>query len=163
MQIFEIAGGCIREDGTAQYVLGVSVTGSKRAPLCGGIVMEHQHGRKDVGMVTITWIQIDSKLTLNLISNLAMLKNICTVSNDQAIHVNCNSRTKIMNKVRDMSGYGTVCYYPTRIANIISLSWAVHSFTVQFNSGHGGNFFQMTLPDRDIRSTLRTNGLHFFD
>ena len=42
--------------------------------------------------------------------------------------------------VGDLSGYGTVWYHPTGIANILSLSRAIKIFTITYVSANGNEF-----------------------
>ena len=87
----------------------------------------------------LTWILLGSQLTADLIANPKMLFNIRKVLGEDAIQVHCNSRVKIVDRVSDLPGYGTVWYKPTGIANILSISRATKKFRVVFNS-EGGNF-----------------------
>ena len=59
-----------------------------------------------------------------MIANPKMLVNISKVQGKDAIRVHCNIRVKILDRVGDLSGYGTVWYKPTGIANILLMSRA---------------------------------------
>ena len=98
----------------------------------------------------LTWLLLDSKLTVDLIANPKMLLYIRNVQGKDAMQVHCSSGTKIVDRVGDLPGYRTVWYEPTGIANTLSMLRATKKFLVVFNS-EGGNFFRMELPDREIR------------
>ena len=83
--------------------------------------MKRHHGNKDAGMVPITWLLLNSQLTLDLISEMSMLTNIRTLNINQAIRMHCNIGTNIVNRVVEMAGYGTVWYETNSIVNIISI------------------------------------------
>ena len=112
--------------------------------------------------VPLTWLLLDSQSTVYLIVNPRMLLNIRKVRREDAIYVHCNSEVKIVDRVGDLPGYGTVWYEPTGIANIISMSRETKKFWAVFNS-EGGNFFRMVLLDREVRFQLSPNGLYYFD
>ena len=112
--------------------------------------------------VPLMWLLIDSQSTVDLISNPKMLLNISKVRDEDAIWVHCNSGFKIVDRVGDLLGSGTVWYEPTGIANILSMSRATKKFRFIFDS-EGGNFFRMILLDREVRSQLIPNGLYYFD
>ena len=65
--------------------------------------------------------------------------NIRKVQGKDAKIVHCNSGVKIVENVGDLSGYRTVWYGPTGIANIILMSRATKKFRVVFDS-EGGDF-----------------------
>ena len=71
--------------------------------------------------VSLTWLLLDSQLTVDLIANPRMLLNTRKVQSKDAIRVHCNSRVKALDRVGDLPGYGTVWYEPTGIANILSM------------------------------------------
>ena len=112
--------------------------------------------------VPLTWILLDSQLTMDLIANPKMLVHIRKVWGEDAIRVHCNSGTKIMERVGDIPGYGTVWYEPTVIAKILSMSRSTKKFRVVFDS-EGRNFSRMVLPDREVRFQISPNGLFYFD
>ena len=89
--------------------------------------------------VHLTWLLLDSQSTVDLIANPRMLLNIRRVRSKDAIHIHCNSGVKVMDRVGDLPGYGTVWYEPTGITNILSMSRATKTFRVIFNS-KGRNF-----------------------
>ena len=100
--------------------------------------------------VPLTWLLLDSQSTVDLISNPKMLLNIRKVQGKETIRVYCNSGVKIVDRVGDLPGYGTVWYEPTGIANILSMSRAMKKFLVVFDSEEG-NVFRMVLPDSGVR------------
>ena len=58
---------------------------------------------------------------------------------EDAIRVRCNSGVKVMDRVGDLPGYGTVWYELTGIANILSMFSVTKEFRVVFDS-EGGDF-----------------------
>ena len=78
--------------------------------------------------VPFTWILLEIQSTMNLIANPNMLLNIKKVREKDAIRVHCNSRVKIVYRVGDLPGYGTVWRKLTVIANILSMSRAKNNF-----------------------------------
>ena len=68
-----------------------------------------------------------------------MIVNISTVQGEDVIWVHCSSGVKIVNRIGNLPGYGTVLYELTGIANILSMSRATKKFRVIFDS-EGGNF-----------------------
>ena len=97
--------------------------------------------------VPLTWILLDSQSTVDLIANPKMLLNITKERGKDAIWVHCNSGVKIVDRVGDLPGYGTIWYEPTGIANILSMSKATKTFRIIFDS-EGRIFFIMVLPNR---------------
>ena len=89
--------------------------------------------------VPLTWILFDSHLMVDLIVNAKMLVNIRKVWGEDAIRVHCNGGVKIVDRSRDLPGYKTIWYKPTRIANIPLMLRATKKFQVVFDI-KGGNF-----------------------
>ena len=89
--------------------------------------------------VPLAWLLLDSQLTVDLIANSKMLLNIRKVRSEDAIRVHCNSGVKVVDRVGDLPGYGTVWYELTGIANILSMSRATKNFWVVFDI-EGRNF-----------------------
>ena len=89
--------------------------------------------------VPLTWLLLDKQSTVDLIANPKMLLNIRKVQSEDAIFMHCNSGYKVVDRVGDLPGYGTVWYEPTGIANILSMLRATKKFRVVFES-EGGNF-----------------------
>ena len=112
--------------------------------------------------VPLTWLLLDSQSTVELIDNSRMLLNIRRVRSEDAIRVHCNSGVKVMDKIGELPGYGTVWYEPTGIANILSMSREANKSRAIFDS-EGGNIFRMVLPDKEVKFQLSTNGLYYFD
>ena len=81
---------------------------------------------------------------------------------ENVIRVHYNSGVKVVDRIGELLGYGTVWYEPTGIANILSMSRATKKFRVIFDS-EGGNFFRIVLPDREVKFQLSPNGLYYFD
>ena len=111
--------------------------------------------------VPLTWVLLDSQSTVDLISNPRILLNIRKVRSEDDIRVHCNSGAKVVNRVGNLPGYGTVWYEPTGISNVLSMSRATKKFRMIFDS-EGGIFFWMVLPDREVRFQLIPNGLYYF-
>ena len=122
------------------------------------VVMHNDTGR----VVPLTWIFLDCQSTVDLITNPRMLLNIRKVWREDAIRVHCNSGFKVMDRIGDLPGYGTVWYEPIGIANILAMSRATKKFRVIFDS-EGGNVFRMILLDREVRFQLSPNGLYYFN
>ena len=99
---------------------------------------------------------------MDLIANPRMLLNIRRVRSEDAIRIHCNSGVKVVDKIGDLPGYGTVWYEPTGIANILSMSREKKKFRVIFDS-EGGNCFRMVLPEREVKFQLSPNRLYYFD
>ena len=79
-----------------------------------------------------------------------------------AIRIHCNSGVKVVDRIGEFPGYGTVWYEPTGIANILSMLRGTKKFRVIFDS-EGRNFFRIVLPDREVKFQLSPNGLYYFD
>ena len=99
------------------------------------VAMHNATGRA----VPLTWLLLYNKLTVELVANPRMLLDIRKVRSEDAISVHCNSGFKIVDRVGDLPGYGTVWYEPTGIANILSMSRVTKKFRVIFDS-EGENF-----------------------
>ena len=68
-----------------------------------------------------------------------MLLNIRRVWSKDTIRVYCNRGVKVVDRIGELPGYGTVWYEPTGIANILSMLRAAKKFRVIFDS-EGKNF-----------------------
>ena len=88
--------------------------------------------------VPLTWLLLDSQLSVDLIANPKILVNIRKVRGKDSIWVHCNIRVKIVDRVGDLPGYGTVWYEPIGITNILLMSRVTKEFWVVFDS-KGGN------------------------
>ena len=106
----------------------------------------------------LTWLILNSQLTVKLIENPKMLVNIRKVRGEDAIQVHCNRKVNIVDRVGDLTGYGTVWYEPIGISNILSMSRATKKSRVVFNR-EGRIFFRMVLLDREVRFQIITNRL----
>ena len=111
--------------------------------------------------VPLTWLLLNSQSTVDLIANPRMLLNIRRVRSEYAIRIHCNRGVKVVDRIDDLPGYGTVWYEPTGITNILSMSMATKKFRVIFDS-QGGNCFRMVLPDREVKFQLSPNGMYYF-
>ena len=94
------------------------------------VVMHKYTGR----VVPLTWLLLYNQSTVDLIANPKMLLNIRRVWIEDAIHVHCNSGVKVVDRIGELTGYGTVGYEPTGIANILSMLRATNKFRVIFDS-----------------------------
>ena len=70
------------------------------------MVMHNKTGRA----VPLTWLLLDIQSMVDLIANPIMLLNISKVRREDAICMHCNSRVKVVDRVGDLPGYGTVWY-----------------------------------------------------
>ena len=80
-----------------------------------------------------TSLLLDSQLTIDLISNSKILVNTRKVRGKEVIRGHCNSRVKIVERVSNLPGYGTVWYKPTGISNTLLMLRATKKFWVVFN------------------------------
>ena len=69
-------------------------------------------------VLPLTWLFLDSQLTVDLIASAKMLVKIRKVWVEDAIRVHCNCGINIVNRVGDVPGYGTAWYEPTGFANV---------------------------------------------
>ena len=100
--------------------------------------------------VPLTWLLLESQLTVDLIANAKMMINIRKVRGKCAIRVYYNSGGKIVDRVGDIPGYGTVWYKPTGIANILLMLTGTKKFRVVSDS-EVANYFRMVLLDKEVR------------
>jgi hypothetical protein len=63
---------------------------------------------------------LDNQSTLNIFKTKSLLKNIANT--DKTLTICCNTGKVVKNQVDEISGYGTVWYQPTVIANTLSLA-----------------------------------------
>ena len=91
-----------------------------------------------------------------------MLVNIRKVRGEDAIRLHCNSSVKIMGRVGNLPGYGTVWYELTGIANFLLMLRTTNKFRVVFDR-KGGNCFRMVLPERGVGFKLSPNGIYNFN
>ena len=118
------------------------------------VVMHNDTGQA----VPLTLLILKIQSTVDLIANPRILLNIRRVRSEDAFRVHCNSEVKVVDRIGELPGYGTVWYEPTGIANILSMLRATKKFRVIFDS-EGGNLFRMVLPDREVKFQLSMNGL----
>ena len=110
----------------------------------------------------LTQLLLGSQSTVELIPNPRILLNTRRVPSKDAMRVHCNIRVKVVDRIGEFPGYGTVWYEPTGIANILSMSKATNKFRVIFDI-EGRNFFRMVLLDREVKFQLSPNKLYYFD
>ena len=67
------------------------------------------------------------------------------VRSEYAIRIHCNSGIKVVDRISELPGYGTVWYEYTGIANILYVLKATKKSRVIFDS-EGGNCCRMVLP-----------------
>ena len=70
------------------------------------MVMYNNTGRA----VSLTWLLLDSQSTVDLIADPRMLLNIRRMRSEEAIQVHCNSGVKVVERIGELPGYGTVWY-----------------------------------------------------
>ena len=58
--------------------------------------------------VTLTWLFLNSQSTVDLIMKPKMMVTIRKVQGEDAIFLHCNRGVKIVDRVGDLPGYGTV-------------------------------------------------------
>ena len=58
--------------------------------------------------VPLTWILLDSKSAVELVSKIKMLLNIWMVQDEDAIRVHCNIGVNIVKQIGNLIGYWTV-------------------------------------------------------
>ena len=68
------------------------------------VVMHNNTGRA----VPLTWFLLDSQSTVDLIANPRILMNIRRVQSADAICVHCNSGVRVVDRIGELPGYGTV-------------------------------------------------------
>jgi len=79
-----------------------------------------------------TLILLDSQSTVDVFSNPSLLSNIHDVKKSLVLY--CNAGKAIIKKKGDLKGYGTVWFYPSGIANILSLSNVQKKCMVTYDS-----------------------------
>ena len=72
------------------------------------------------GPVPKSLLILDSQAIIVVISNGELLTNIHSIQT--TLHIRCNAGVKTTNMHGNLSGYGSVWYFPAGIANILSLS-----------------------------------------
>ena len=88
--------------------------------------------------VPLTCLLLDSQSTVDLIANAKIMANIRKVWGKDAIRVHYNSGVKVVDRVGDLTGYGTVWYELIGITNILLMSRATNFFG--FFDSEGGKF-----------------------
>ena len=74
----------------------------------------------DKARIPDSWILLDSQSTVDVFKNKKLLKNIHDAK--MALSLHCNAGIAMVNKNRDLPGYGTLWFYEDGIANILSLN-----------------------------------------
>ena len=103
---------------------------------------------------------LDSKSTIDIIANKAMVSNISKSPSPITLH--CNAGSRKLKYTANLNGYGRVWYDPKAIANILSLSHATSKYRVVFDS-EAVNCFRMMLPGRDVVFNVSTKALYYHD
>ena len=83
------------------------------------------------GYINKDWVLLDSQSPIDLFCNASLLTNIRVV-NDH-LNIFCNAGSASTNIVGDLKGYGTVWFYDSGIANILSLHRAAERFHVTYD------------------------------
>ena len=115
-----------------------------------------------VRVVRTAWLLLGIQSVVDLIANPKMLVNIRVVCDEYTIRVHYNSGIKLINQIGELSGYSTIWYEPTGIANILLMSRVTRKYLVVFDF-KGRDFFRMMLSDHEIRFQLSPNGLYYSD
>jgi hypothetical protein len=113
------------------------------------------------GNIPETWILLDNQSTVDVFKTKSLLKNI--TNTDRTMTISCNAGKVVTNQVGELSGYGTVWYQPTGIANILSLARVREKgFKVLYNDQE--NQFQITKLDGTTHIFQQSpRGLYFLD
>ena len=107
------------------------------------------------------WILLDNQSTADIFHNRALLQNIRKSTSTMRIH--CNAGVASTNLIGDLPGYGTVWFYPSGIANILSLANVMRRYCVTYDSTTG-NKFVVHKPDGSCRVfTQSPQGLYYLD
>jgi hypothetical protein len=113
------------------------------------------------GSINKDWCLLDSQSTCNVFVNPRYLTNIRMAPGGQEMHIHCNAGTVICRTIGELSGFGTVWYHPTGIANVLSLAKVQKIFRVTYDSTEG-NCFEVHSP-RNPRFTMSAAGLYYLD
>ena len=112
------------------------------------------------GEIPKTWILLDSQLTVDILCNPQLLKNIRRTPEGMRVH--CNAGSRLTNLVGDLPGYGTVWYDHKAIANILSLWWVRDHYHITYDSSH--RKFIVTKPSgKEFVFHESEGGLHCLD
>ena len=84
------------------------------------------------------WVLLDSQSTIDLFCNTSLLTNIRVVSDH--LNIFCNAGSASTNMVGDLKGYGTVWFYTSGLANILSLHRVAERFHVTYDSQESNCF-----------------------
>ena len=97
---------------------------------------------------------LDSELSINIISNHAMVTNIRKAPNTVILHYNTGSQQ--VEYTVELNGYGRVWYEPKAISNILSPFCSTRKYQVVFDI-KDGNCFRLMLPGREVVFNIITN------
>jgi hypothetical protein len=92
------------------------------------------------GKIDEDWVLLDSQSTCDVFYNPKFLSNIRDTEDGSEMHIHCNAGIVVVKTIGDLAGYGTVWFYPDRIANILSLALVQKQFRVTFDSVTGNEF-----------------------
>ena len=85
-----------------------------------------------------TWVLLDSQSNVDIFVNCQLLRNICCANNH--IYIHTTAGVAHTNLIGDICSYGTVCYHPNGIGNILSLSRVKDQHLVTYDSRTGNAF-----------------------
>ena len=97
---------------------------------CAPVVMHND----TEGAVPLTCLLLDSQSMVDLIANPRMLLSIRKMQSEETIRVYCNSRFKVVDRVRDLPGYRNCLVWTDRNRH--------HSFHLKDNEEISGNLRQ---------------------
>ena len=112
------------------------------------------------GSIPDTWILLDSQSTIDVFSNRKLLRDIHAI--DTTMHIKCNAGSKSTNLRGYLSGYGWVWFFPSGIANILSLSRVKEKYRVTFDSATD-NCFHVHKENKVLRFKEAVRRLYYFD
>lgn len=104
----------------------------------GGRVMTNSFDRRRTHVVREGSVGLDRISTLEVFDERLRLRKIRVL--DQAIRIECNACTVVVQKVGDFAGYGPVWFHEDVVENITFLSNAQKRFRVSFDSANGNRF-----------------------